>query len=396
MYLVKSRPRLFTIIPWLMIIALFISVLLPIIAGTTIIKAASLTERKITLETSQASATSVTYTASFKVATSANLGGVVIDVCTSPIIDTACTAATAFDWTTGGLGTVTGWTGATHDTGATADDANTIVFSDAAPDAKTAGDLVTIEWTAATNPSTTGTFYARIVTYDDGVKGDTYLSIDADNGGVHTDDGSVALSTAAQITVTAAVQEKLVFCVGTTDPGAGCSGSSGTSVDLGILSESAINKASTGSGIAYAQVSSNAVNGVIVTYIGDNLKVTGAVCGITDIEGSESTTDKCLNQDANPDAGAGAIVAGTEEWGLAVTSSPNDGATTDQLAPAVAYDYDTANEFGFNPNTATTLASASGPVDSEQLNIDIAATIAGTTPTGIYQTTLTFVATGTY
>src|SRR3989338_5142128 len=213
------------ILTWLATVAFLVSLLLPMLAGTQIINAASLTERKITLETSQASATSVTYTASFKVGTTANLGGVVIDVCTSPLIDTACTAATAFDWTTGGLGTVTGWTGATHDTVATADDANTIVFSDGTPDAKTAGDLVTIEWTTATNPSTTGTFYARIVTYDDGTKGDTYLATNADNGGVHTDDGSVALSTAAQIVVTAAVQERLIFCVGTVDPTAECAGS---------------------------------------------------------------------------------------------------------------------------------------------------------------------------
>ena len=62
-----------------------------------------------------------------------------------------------------------------------------------------------------TNPTSTGTFFARITTYSD----NAYTTV--------VDSGTTASSTATQVTITAKVQEALNFSVGTTStaPGSG-------------------------------------------------------------------------------------------------------------------------------------------------------------------------------
>jgi hypothetical protein len=208
------------------------------------------------------------------------------------------------------------------------------------------------------------------------------------------DDGGVALSTAEQIDLQARVQERLTFCVGTADPGAACAGISGNSVDLGVLGGT-INLASVESSLIYAQVSTNANGGVSVQYISDHLEVSTCVDASADKQTNDVKTDQCLNHEAagvtNP------IVGGDEQWGLGVVAVQDDGTeATGALAATTEYDSNGTTQFSFAPNVATEIASSSAVVDSEQLDIDVGGTASITTPTGLYTTTLTFIATSTF
>ncbi len=263
-------------------------------------------------------------------------------------------------------------------------------------------DIVNID-----NPTNTtsgvdnNTFYARI--YD--FTGFTPTAF-ANPAPLGQNEGGVALSTAEQINVSARVQEELTFTVGTDAAADDCASIAGNDIDLGSVdSTNPANFASvdsvTGSdtNVACAEISTNAARGVNLTYIGDNLEVAGGpACGTeNDDGGTGSVVDICFNFDDDPDAGTltGAFAQGREQWGLGVSTVAQNGTTTN-ISAAGAYDIDTAGEYAFDDNTTTQIASASTVVDQEAVEIDASAMAEITTPTGVYTTTLTFVATAQY
>jgi len=217
------------------------------------------------------------------------------------------------------------------------------------------------------------------------VYSDTGFTTEIHNGGV-------AMSTAEQITVTARVQERLEFCVGDTDANSAnnCSDVSGNDVDLGVLTPAAANYASvnpsTDTQIGHARLSTNAFNGATIQYYATEMQVSGATCSGTDF------TDQCLNE-KTVSAATIASSSSTEEWGMAVTSLVDDGTVAgDELTVAANYD----NAYHIVTAASTLLASSTSIVDNEQLELDFGATAHTITPTGIYSSTLTFVATGTF
>jgi hypothetical protein len=151
--------------------------------------------------------------------------------------------------------------------------------------------------------------------------------------------------------------------------------------------------------VACAEVTTNASAGVNIYYIGNDLKVTGATCsGSTDDDGGgASDVDQCINRDADGTAGSSTVtVAGDEQWGMGIPETPNGGTTTDNLTATGVYDESTANQFSFTPNAGTLIGSSTTVVDQESLEIDMGATASITTPTGLYSTVLTFIATATF
>ncbi len=251
--------------------------------------------------------------------------------------------------------------------------------------------------------------------------------------------GAVAQSTSQTLTVNARVQEILSFCVGstliddtTTSVAADCSAVTGTSVDLGVVSNSAVNvtpvAATSGGDLknAVAMVQTNAVNGVTISYkaIQDTssgkLKVVGAACsGVT-------VTDQCFNSAGTTQA---AFTAGTENFGMTIAgvncaSVPGTAYTCNYLTgqnnlePTAQYigatytysstgastnTYGSSNAKGYtwdDTGTAQTIASSAPSavkvVADEALILKFAATAGITTPTGQYQTQADFIATPTY
>lgn len=431
----NSVPR--KLVLWTAIAILAASSLAPLLSVGKA-NAGTVTLRKITLGSSKVS-TATTAAVSFRPGTAAtNILGIVVDFCSnSPILNNTCTQPT---------GMVTPADAATV---AVSHNAQNVTFDVSDTPSDQIGRTVLTHVTGLTsvstssdltfslpitNTSTTGTFYARIVTYTTTAAADAYTPTAA---GTHIDDGGVALSTANSLTITAVVQEILQFCVGgtttndeTTSIAADCSaaftgsGTCGNTVGLGVLSSTAINISpvaiaapTTGNNcVGAAMVRTNASSGVNVSYIpeagsGSNqlrsLRVPSATC-----DAAPSQVDRCINGAGTTQA---AFVAGVEDFGMTspIVNCGSVSATTYTCANAgsrslvrnAQYDGLGTTTFGSSAatgfawredGTADSIASSTGAVDDEAIMLHFAATPAATTLTGSYQVLSNFVATATF
>ena len=289
------------------------------------------------------------------------------------------------------------------------------------------------------NASANSTFYVRIRLYNDAT---------TQNSSTLVWEGAVAQSTSQTLNVSARVQERLEFCVGstltndaTTLPQTAasaniddCSDMTGNNVDLGVVSNGAINTtpvAPTSGGNntnGIAMVNTNAVNGTVVSYAailesgitsgngGGRLKIDSATCAV-----AASVIDSCFNSQG---ATQGTFTAGTERFGMTIggvnCGSNTSGAYTcayatgdTNLAPQAnyiggAYTQTTSGTYGVTSGfawvddgtytniAATTGSTATQVLEDEALILRFAATAAATTPTGQYDVDVDYVATPTY
>lgn len=376
----------------------------------------------------------VTYKVGFTVADDTqDIGGIVIEFCSdTPIIGDTCTAPTGMDVDAANLalnqpGFPTGFTVDVAESTANKVVLNHVTDVDPDPAEDVEFDLGTAAANdGIDNPETTNTtFYARILTYTTATGADDYTSTDLDGPGNATppvDAGGIALSTAAQITITAKVPEKLTFCVYTSISANTCSGVTGTAITLGddngVLSdvEEFVNKD------AQYTVATNALYGVAIRIKGGTLKTSP---GCPETPGQSCSIDAALPTGGPPGTTPVASVDGSEQFGFCTYASAG-GAT---LTPAAPYNdadcnttVDNANDAGNNNPDDAALAGTAFAFDNDIINNPTNATIstygqiiankaAGTfstgvlaflgnitttTEPGIYTTTLTFIATGTY
>jgi hypothetical protein len=382
---------------------LLLSAILPLLSRSQVGAYGLVTARNIKISSSKATDTDVTYAVAFTAATTNNIAGVVIDFCSnSPIIGDACTAPVGFDVNEAGLALAnqTGVTGLSVDAATTT---NTLILTKAVAAPLAATTTVTVDLgTAAandgiTNPTATNTtFYARILTYDTQAHAQAYAP--GAPGAGNIDAGGIALSTANQLTLTSKVQERLTFCVYT---GVNCA-AGGSTITLGdtngVLDPAGPYVDLTGK----YDVATNASGNVAIRVKGDTLKTGGF-----DI--------------AAIGAGPAQSAFGTEQFGFCTYQSSGSG-----LTPAVIYDGTgsasgvcsnatqtagtgstggagagaTAPYFAFDSaNTNTTYGqtfASKAPGTTSQGKLAFLGNISNTTEAGIYQTTLTFIATGTY
>ncbi len=390
--------------------------------------AGQLTSRSLTISTSNPSATGVTHTFNFAIATTGNIGSMEFLYCTTAL--GTCTAPTGLSVSSATISSQTINAVATSFTIGT-NTANKIQITRTAASA-TSGWAAVFAFGGITNPSTStqtpvgnNTFFVRITTYATA----SYTTTQ--------DTGTVASAIIAQFQVSATIQEVLYFCVGTTtvddattSVGADCSNISGTSINIGTLDPSLIcrgapaggggtqNPCQNGDGNgAVAMVRTNASNGVVVTYkaiqgSGSNhlgtLRVSGATCSASNV-----STDQCINAIGTTQT---AITAGTEAFGFTVAGT-NCGSTTsytcvltsgsNNLKAATNYIGATATSYGVSAGyawdetgTSGTIATSAGSsvkvVDDEALMIKYAATAATTSPTGSYSVNTDYIAVPTY
>lgn len=394
--------------------------------------------------------TNVTYHVRFDVATTTDFGGIVVEFCdNTPIIgDTNCTAISGFTITgtpavsgqSNGSNTdpVDGVTGNCNlSTFTTANDitSNTLVLTAATPVTLTAGQTCFFDLTTVTNPNTPNhTFFARIYTYSEAAEAAGYtlanpnagtgtvndFGANANNDDDYIDAGGIAMSTAAQITVTAKVPEKLTFCVYTPDASGyannDCTNKSSTGAitlgDInGVLSdvEEFVNTDS-----RYT-IATNALYGVAIRVKGGTLKTTPSC--------SEAATQTC-SIDA---IGATALInaPGTEQFGFCTYQLAGSGITpaapyndaecnTAQDNSGIAGDGNADNaadnpedlyltQFAFDNNVTDGTVSTYGDIFANKAAgtfstgvLAFLGNITTTTEPGIYTTTLMFIATGTY
>ena len=445
MHIFRTQGRLSRMMALATAILLALSYILSASINTTKhVYAAEVQNRSITMGTTEADA-ETTYTVQFDLTSASNIGAFVVEFCNnSPLPNTTCTntavgddvpqidgnAGSTVTFNTGsstiGSGNCDASSNVTLDTIANGD--RSLLLQCTAVEAFSGGETITLVFDNVDNPdnSTSGnnndSFYARIYTYSVTAAPDPNTNNPVDNTS-QVDDGGIALSTAEQLTITARVQETLNFCVGTTDADTqdDCTDISGNNVDIGVIDSGAVSVSPVaanpngGNNVnGLAMIRTNAANGVVVDYFAEQastgtnhlgaLRVSGASCNAGDVE-----TDQCFLSSGTVQS---AMTAGTEQFGMTISSIDTTNGTTTNLSRDAAYDGDgvqsaegcTAADAGVDEDCWTwddsgstdRIASSSTVVDDEMLILRFAATSAITTPTGLYTVTSTYIATPTF
>lgn len=308
------------------------------------VQAAQITGRTLTLGSSVASAVT-SYTFTFTVPSATVLQSFDAEACTTAsgvcatpagLVTTASTISQPLN-----LGDGAGWTVNNASPGK-------LRITKAGNVAAPAG-AQTVVFNTVTNPSSTNsTFFVRLTTYSD------------DAWAVAVDTGTVAASTAGQITVTASVDETLTFTLAS------------ATVALGTLTT-----ATTGSGTSTMTAATNAASGYAVTVNGTTL--TSGANTIAALAAQSASTQNTSQFGINLKANA------TPSVGSNVSGSGSGTATAN---------YGTADQFRFV--TGDTVGSAAGPTNSNTFTVSYIANISGITLPGIYSTVLTYIATATF
>ena len=327
--------------------------------------AAQITARKLTLSSSNpaGSNATTTYTLNFTVPSATVLQSLSATVCTTA--SGACTTPTGFANSSStlssqptNLGDAAGWTVNTGTAGS-------LRISKAGNVAAPTG-AQTVVFGNVQNPTTANqTFFARISTYSDA------------SWTTAVDNGTVASSTATQITLSGTMDESLVFCAGTSITGQNCGTIAGSAVSLGTFSTTA---ASTGTSVMAA--STNGVSGYSITVNGGTL--TCATC-------SGSPTIAAL-------ASQTASSVGTAQFGanLRSNTSPSTFGADPSGTGTGTYtaNYGTANQYRFV--TGDSVASAAASTNANTFTASYIANVPGNQPAGTYTATMTYIATATF
>lgn len=341
------------------------------------------------------SGTNVAYSLAFTVGTASNVGGVVIDFCTTtPLPFDACTAPTGFNtnFSTVTIAAQSGTGGSNFAIDTSNSTASKLVLTRGT--AATPSGTTTLQFgngttTGMTNPTSTGTIYARVYTYGTGAQAQGHSQTVSNNNVV--DFGGVAIAIANVITITARVQETLIFCVSAADPGSNCTGTTVPAITLGHGSGvKYIDSSQVDTGTVYTQLSTNASTGATIRMR------SGALTGGLD-NGSNSI----------PPVGAGAATpsamsAGTAAFGVYVANGSGGQGTVSANAN---YNNGNSSNYGMDTTTSGTnvttvfgdpIAASTAPVSNVENTLTFAATASNLTPAGRYQANLSLIATGQY
>lgn len=383
------------------------AVSLPAFAGSA--SAAQVQDRYIKMSNSKGGATGVSYEVGFEVATTGNVRGVVVDFCAgtdSPLPGDACSTPTGFSVgtptvaTTGGVNTGlgAGWTAASANSG------RTLELTNASGGSINSGVAVKFTLSTATNPTADNeAFYARIFTFATDTAVDTWdNTADGSSTTGVVDSGGVALSTAAEITVTAKVQESIDFCVYTSGATAtDCSGATGTTVTLGdtngVLSTAGefVDKS-----VKY-NIATNANGNAVVRLKGDvpSADSGATIAAIGGTAAASAPGDSQFGLCSYDSGGVAGLTISAPYTGGAGTECDS---TTDTSGTGSTGGAGTAT-FAFDTNTTDGTMSTYGddlatktPGDMSQGTVALIGNIDTTQAAGIYENTLSFIATGTY
>jgi len=369
--------------------------------------AGQLSSRSVEMSSAVPNDTGVKYTLAFTPTTA--YGSVIVDFCDeSPIIgESTCTTPTSFSAASATVAQTTGSIGTLTTTGTTA--GHLVIKGSSTTSAASAFEISGIH-----NPSTTGTFYARMYTY----LSNTPDYTDVSTLGTTADEGGAALSTTDTIGVTATVKESMTFCVSgvgsthsgdaidTTNGPSGACGVDGSSNATGVYTPNitlghgtplTLDSSQADSGYDWLQLSTNAANGAVV-----RLKdTTPDSCGGLERAGATSC-------DITPiGATAAAITGGVASFGMRLSgeqSAPHAVATSAATLTSAA-PYNNGTNYGFDNTTSgntvsgtygSQVVSSAGAVANRNILMNFAASAAPTTPAGVYKATLNLIATGTY
>lgn len=356
----------------------------PAFLATQPAAAEQLTTRSVAMGSSTPSASGVSYKISFTTATQSDIKGIVVQFCSeSPILSSNnCTkpSGMTIGSTVTDTSNLTGggtWTGAVSDSVLTITNASGGEVNDSVD--------VSVDVGGFTNPSTEGTFYARIVTYATTTDAESYATGVL---GDHVDAGGVALSTAEAVDISATVQETLTFCVSGVAPSDGCAGTTSPSLTLGTGTPVVLDTDDVYTGTVYYQLSTNAIGDTSVRMKSANA---GLVSGSNSIDPLESATEAL---------GPKPMQAGKDsaKSAFGIRSGTPSG-TEGTLAPVAPYSHGT--DYGNDPTQITStygdiIAQATGALLNINTPLIFAATAGPTTPAGVYTGSFSLIASSSY
>jgi len=308
--------------------------------------AAQITARSVVLGNSAASA-STTYSFTFTLpSTTTNIKSVEIKACQEA--SGSCTAATGFSASSAtmtgqptNMGDATGWTETST--------ATALRIANATNATNPSGSASVLNFASVQNPSTTGTFYLQIT---------TFTSSDWTTGA--TDTGTIAASTADNVTVTATVNESLSFSV--------ASNSVALTPTLGA--------GSTGVGTSTMSAGTNAGTGYSIRYTGTTLTSGGNT--ITAMAGGTSST-------------------GSSQFGINLknNTTPDVGAEATGGSGTASAGYSSVDNFKFVP-AGEQVAGAAGATDATSYTVSYIANIPTSQAPGAYTANINYVATANF
>lgn len=357
--------------------------------------AAQITGRSLTLEANGANGGSkpgavVNHVFKFTVPNvgDGNIGSIRFLYCDTPadVSPSVCVAPVGVSVNAAAAGTQTGATGFTvagpkvntNDSGAVSRVNGFYLTRTAA--SVTAGTQLTLQVTNITNPTTTNkTFFVRMTTYtgNDGATG-------------QVDTGSVAASTANQITVNGVMPETLIFCTGAT-----ITKTSGipdcTTASSGVINFNQLfSPTDTATATSQMAASTNALSGYSITVNGTTLTsgantIPAMAAAATRTRGvSEFGMNLKLNT----------VATSTVAVGAEVDAAPNG---TDLRGQAKT-GYNTVDNFKFVSGDVVAASdfNVAGPTNAQIYTASYIADVAGNQISGDYVATLTYICTPTY
>ncbi len=351
--------------------------------------AAQITLRSLTLQAGATDGGSkpsgvVKHFYSFTIPSTNNVGSIQFLYCT--IASGTCTTPNGLSTTSATISAQTGATGFTLN-----NSTNGAPYLTRTAASISAGQAVTYQLSTVTNPDNTNcfggttpqsnncTFYVRI---------STFLATNATGSPIDT--GTVAASTATQITLTGTMPESLIFCTGSTISTTGGIPDCSTATSGAVSFNQPFSPADTATATSQMSASTNADTGYNIT-----------VNGVTLTSGSNTVT-------AMGSSTTG--VRGTSQFGLnlrantAATSTPSVGTDVTPAANGTNYKgealtgYATIDSFKFvtGNSIADSANAGAGPSDSQIYTISYIVNVNGAQAIGTYTTTLTYICTGNF
>lgn len=337
-------------------VALLILAILPACYMTLPVSADGLGNRSLRLLNSTPGATT-DYTLTFTLTNTSTIGSLSILFCAnSPLQDDVCPLPTGLDVThavlssQGGIGDFTLFTVAS----------NYLLLS-RTPTVITAPQQVTLKFSNIVNPSSAGSYYARLAAYS------------STNGtGTPVDYGGLALATVGNLQISSVVPPYLTFCAGLVISTFDCSSAAGDYINFGNLSPAHSSQAD-----SQMVVATNAPNGYVIQVYGTTMTsgnnlINAMVNGATSSPGSSQFG---INLRANTAPPIGADPTGPG------TGQPTAG-------------YGNPNHYRFVSND--TVVSALAADNFRKYTVSYVVNTPGSQPPGVYASTLSYVAAGSF
>jgi hypothetical protein len=325
--------------------------LMPALAGAT-----GLSSRTLQLFNSEPGQ-ATDYNFSFTISNNATVGSLGILFCSNdPVEDDPCTLPSGLDDSNAQLTAQTGITDFNLFVAAS----NSLVLS-RTPSAITAPLNITLNLHNIINPTVPGPYYVRLAVYSS-----------SNATGSSVDFGGLAFAATSNVQISSVVPPYLTFCSGLVISNFNCASAAGDYIDLGNLSSSRSSQAS-----SQLLVATNAPNGYMMQ-----------VYGTTMTSGNNTINPIIDNSGSRP---------GSQQFGINLRANTIPVVGADPAGPGSGQPvgaYANPNRFQFISNDV--IADSPNADDYRKYTVSYLVNTAAGQPPGVYASTLTYVAAGSF